>query len=344
MSEILLCNQSLNSSFLQNQCGINIDQISAFSCTKPTMATAYTPYLISSDHSGTSRGILGQLSHVPVAKELTNLSLSYGGDNTMAIAEISARLRDYNIGMMGASTSFYANRIGGFAGSVKDYQQSLMEYRHAVEAKSPMKAVMKQKAYAAFQKMQTQFQHELRAVTFKNNARRGTPLTSADRATNIANSSRNVAKLNVTDHIQASNLVKFSRYTKFLGNGLAVIDFGSRVGNIHNSYQAGGKWERDMFIESSSFALSAGSGVLAIDAGAGVLGFLMVATPIGWVGLVVGGLAVAGTAAGISSVVNSAIKENSGSWYDALMSALGVKHEPIFTAASFYLLFYVSMR
>jgi hypothetical protein len=42
-----------------------------------------------------------------------------------------------------------------------------------------------------------------------------------------------------------------------LGNGLAVIDFGSRVGNIHNSYQAGGNWERDFFIESSSFAASA---------------------------------------------------------------------------------------
>ena len=235
------------------------------------MVAANTPYLIGNGQSGLERSILSHFSSEPESRDLTNLSLSYGSDNVIALAEISAKLKEYNVGLMGAATSAYANRIGGFAGSVKDYQTALMEYRQAVEAKSPLKAAMKQKAETTFQKMQTQFQHELRAVTFKNNARRGTPLTSSNRATNIANSSRNVANLNITDQIQASNLVKFSRYTKFLGNGLAVIDFGSRVGNIHNSYRAGGNWERDLFIESSSFALSAVTGTLAVNAGLGII-------------------------------------------------------------------------
>ncbi|WP_299948122.1 hypothetical protein [uncultured Microbulbifer sp.] len=125
MSEILLCNQSLNPQNLKNQCGISNDQISAFSCTEPKMAAANTPYIINSDNSSTSRSILSQLSPAPIAKELTYLSLSYGGDNVVALAEISAKLKDYNIGLMGASTSVYANRIGGFAGSVKDYQAAL---------------------------------------------------------------------------------------------------------------------------------------------------------------------------------------------------------------------------
>ncbi len=107
------------------------------------MAIANTPYLIGNDDSSTSRIILGQLSPAPIAKELTNLSLSYGSDNVMALAEITAKLKDYNIGLMGASTSVYANRVGGFAGSVKDYQAALMEYRQAVTSSSPMKAAMK---------------------------------------------------------------------------------------------------------------------------------------------------------------------------------------------------------
>jgi hypothetical protein len=55
------------------------------------------------------------------------------------------------------------------------------------------------------------------------------------------------------------------------------------------------------------------------------LGFLMVATPIGWVGLVVGGVAVAGTAAAASIGMNSLAKDNSGEVYDGIMEKLGIK-------------------
>lgn len=217
---------------------------------------------------------------------------------------------------MGASTSVYANRMGGFAGSVKDYQAALMEYRQAVKTASPQKAAAKQKAHTAFQKMQSQFRNELKLVNSQVKARRGTPLTSVERATNIARSSRTATKLNVTSQVQANNLVKFSQHAKFLGNGLAVIDFGGRIGSVHNSFQAGGNWERDMFIESSSFAASAVAGSIAVKAG---LGLLIVATPAGWVGLIVGGLAVAGTAAAASIGMNSVVKKNSGAVYDSVM-------------------------
>lgn len=319
MSEILLCNQSLNSQTLQRQCGINTDQLSALSCEAPTLAAANTPYLIGDDPSGIGRGVLGQLAPAHVARELTNLSLSYGSDNVVALAEINAKLKEYNIGLMGASTSIYAHRIGGFAGSVKDYQSALMEYRQAVKAGSPQKATAKQKAHTAFQKMQSQFRNELKLVNSQVKARRGTPLTSVERATNIARSSRNATKLNVTSQVQANNLVKFSQHAKFLGNGLAVIDFGGRIGNVHNSFQAGGNWERDMFIESTSFIASAAAGVGAINAGGAALTLLVVATPVGWVGLIVGGVAVAGAAAVASIGANEFAKNTSGNLYDDIM-------------------------
>ncbi|MCP4238670.1 MAG: hypothetical protein GY770_34725 [Aestuariibacter sp.] len=77
---------------------------------------------------------------------------------------------------------------------------------------------------------------------------------------------------------------------------------------MKNSYDVDGEWERELFIESFSFAASAGVGVVALS-------ILTVATPVGWV------LLIAGTAAA-SMGMNHLIKENSGNWYDAIMKSL----------------------
>jgi hypothetical protein len=321
MSEILLCNQPMNAQYLSNTCGIDTALVHGSGCSKPELLLPHTPYVLGQELTSHDKQMLSLLSTQKETKELTNLSLSFGGDNTIALAEMTRKLQEYNVGLIGASTSIYANRIGGFAGAVKEYQDALMAFRGSLNSNPASKALAKQKAIRAFQNLQIKFKHELNAINSGIKARRGTPLSSSTRATNIAQSSRNVAKLNVTSQIEANGLVKFTRHAKFLGNGLAVIDFTSRIGNVSNSYQAGGNWERDLFIESSSFAASAVAGSLAVNAG---LGLLMIATPVGWVGLIVGGIVVAGSAAAVSMGVNSLVKENSGNWYDSIMKAMGV--------------------
>lgn len=49
---------------------------------------------------------------------------------------------------------------------------------------------------------------------------------------------------------------------------------------------------------------------------------LMMATPIGWVGLIVGGAAIVGTAAVASISMNNYLKDNSGDTYDMIMRKL----------------------
>lgn len=317
MSEIILCNRTFSASAFRNECGIGIELASSITCPNPDMIIANKPYLLKSGNSSISTTTLAKLSKPAITKNLTSLSLSFGGDNLVALSAISSQLQEYNVGLMGASTSVYANRMGGFVGSVKNYQSALMEYRQAATAKLPSKMAAKQKAKMAFDKMQSSFKQEVKVVTSQVKSSRGTPMTSFKRGTDIARSSRSIAKLDLVNPVQADNVVKFAKHAKFLGNGLAVIDFGSRVGNINNSYKAGGNWEREMFIESSSFAASAVAGSLVVDAG---LAILIFATPVGWMGLVVGGLAVAGAAAITSIAVNSEFKSNSGEWYDSLMT------------------------
>ncbi|WP_221892354.1 hypothetical protein [Teredinibacter haidensis] len=219
---------------------------------------------------------------------------------------------------MGASTSIYGKRISGFAGAVKNYQNSLLAYRETLKTKPASKELAKKKAFLDFKKMQISFRFELDAAASGIKARKGIPLTNPIRATNIAKSSRNIAKLNITSQVQASKLAKLGKGAKFLGNGLAVIDFGSRVGTIHNSYQSGGDWEREMFVESLSFVGSAGAGIVAANVSAAALSLLMVATPAGWIALIVVGVVI-GVAAGAAIATNSVLKKNAGNWYDSIM-------------------------
>ena len=71
-----------------------------------------------------------------------------------------------------------------------------------------------------------------------------------------------------------------------------------------------------MFIEFSSFAASVIAGTVVVNTGLALLGC---ATPVGGMELVVGGLAVAGTAAVASIGVNGYTQNNSGSLYDDIM-------------------------
>ncbi|MFV8783969.1 hypothetical protein ACNKU7_16235 [Microbulbifer sp. SA54] len=318
MSTLLLCNRDMTSPAIQQACSANLQQYSAPHCPDPRIARANTPYLLNGHSDSQGKRIQTLLAPPQVARSVTELSLTFGEDNTIAIAAMMDQLRDYNIALTGASTSVYDERIKGFAESVKRYQVALLSYRDAKLSQATNQAQLKQQAHTAFYKMQAQFRAELNAATSHIRSRRGTPLTSAERGTNIASSSRSVAKLQLSNEIQAHKLVKFSQYTTLLGNGLAVIDFGSKAGRVHSSYKAGGNWEKDLFIESSRFAASAGAGVIAAKAG---LALFMFATPVGWAAVIAGGLIIAGTAT-ISITADRHFEKNGEMYYDTIMHAL----------------------
>ena len=322
MTEVLLCNQTMHSNQLESQCGVKIDSLIDKFGVAPKNILGHTPYLMCEAPLEKDKDILKMLPTGKTLREITNMTLYFGEDNTLAIAEISERLKSYNINAIGASTSVYGQRLKGFGEVVKQYQDALMDYRAAMQNnnRSSARVLARQRAVTAFQKMQMGFKHEMSAVTSGIKAgRRGLPLTNVNRGINIARSSRNVATLNISSRVQASQLARFGSQAKFLGNGLILIDVGSRVGNIHTSYKAGENWERELFIESSSFGLSAIVGTYAVNAGVTIL---LAASPVGWVVLIAGGLAVAGAAAGASMGMNSIVKENAGSWYDSIMNVI----------------------
>ncbi|MGH1485993.1 MAG: hypothetical protein ACRBCI_07195 [Cellvibrionaceae bacterium] len=322
MPELLFCSTSQPANVLQRDLNIKPEMLFDKRGQSPTIVSANKPYLITPKLTSQDIAIVNRLSNIQASRDITSLVKTLGPENTVAASDITAKLHEYNLGLVGASTSIYSGRVSDFGGAVQKYQASLLNYRDVMKGNGVDKAAAKLKVQQAFNSMQSKFHHELKGINNISRARRGTPLSSSRRGINIARSSRNATKLHISNTVQATNLVKFSQHTKILGNGLAVIDFGSRIGNVHNAYKAGGNWERDLFIESSSFAASAYTGVVAANAGAAALGFLMVATPIGWVGLIVAGVVIAGTTAGASIAVNNYVKDNAGSRYDQLMKLL----------------------
>ena len=295
MPHILLSSMSSDSRSALNECNL-ADSTGLYdrNCQPSSQVQAYNPYLVGDEPTIHNQTILGQLMAGGAPRTLTEMNQCFGADQVSGLAEFREHGAALGIGSMGTSASVYTDRTNAFVKAIERYQKALLSYRDAVQKGSRFQVAKQIEVRRAFDHLQTEFQSEMKILTSRSNARRGTPLTRSERAINTARSSRHADKLYVADQSQAHNLVNFTRHAKVLGNGLAVIDFGSRVGNIHTSYLAGDNWHREMFIQSASFTAGGITSLIGVKGG---LALLAAFTPVGLVGLIVGGLAIAGTVA-----------------------------------------------
>lgn len=319
MPEILLSNVSSNARSSLSQCDLPNVTLFDRSCKPVTKVNAYSPYVVGQAPSLQDQAILGELAGGNTLRQLANMSQCFGAEQVSNLAEFREHIAALSVGSIGTSTSVYMDRMNGLVKGLESYEKSLLSYREAARSGSLLQMAKKLEAHRAFERLQTSFQNEMKVITSRSNARRGTPLTRPERGINIARSSRHADKLYVANQAQAHNLVKLTRHAKLLGNGLAVVDFGSRIGSIHTTHTAGGNWHREMFVESASFAAGATSSIVAVKGG---LMLLAAFTPVGLVGLIVGGLAIAGTAAAGSYFADRQVAARAGGWYDTIMEWL----------------------
>jgi len=310
MAEILISNRAWHRAQLKQMCGESLDELQ---CYGPDgVMWPYKPYTIGQTTHKEEQII--RALHCRTPQNIHQLSATAGQENIVGVSEAMTKLHDTTAAMAGSTATAHTSRSNAFVLAVQRYQDTLLVYRDAVKGSGAAGATTATAGVAvrsAFGQMQKQFQRELRitAASQKAHARKGIPLTNITRAKNIARSSRSIEKLQLTSITQAGAVARFSRYGKVLGTGLVAIDFASRIGNVQNTYKADGNWEKELFIESSSFALSTWAGGAVVGAG---VTFLVIATPVGWVGLIV-------TAAAVSMGTNSIIKNNAGDVYDSIM-------------------------
>ena len=330
MAQILLCNKPIKINEIEVEHGIPAsDLVTTLPPVNSPLLKPHHPYLIANNPTIYERQLLTLLGTGDSTRNLTNITLAYGPENTVGLAHLMHEAKEqiekheFVMGATGTTMDAYKLRSEKFVEAVTEYQKALLNYRNVYKTSPTSKMLAKQRVTRAFSELQGKFKFELNMMTQKIRARRGIPLTNEERALNIARSSRNVTKLELANQVEASSVIKLAKTTRIIGNGLAVVDFGMRASNVYDSYKEGKNWERDLFIESSSFASSAYLGGVVLDAGMTALGFLVMATPIGWIGLIIGGVVVIGAAAYTGYEMNKVTKENGGLIYDHIMKVVG---------------------
>jgi len=260
--------------------------------------------------------ILRALRNNNCPRNIHALSSALGESSIVGVSDAMVKLHDTTSVLTGSASTVHAARGDKFVLAVQRYQNALLAYRNVMQGKGTAGATKISAGVAvstAFEHMQKYFQRELSMTAgLQRASRKGTPLRNRTRALNIARSSRSIKKLELVSTLQAGKLARFSKYGKALGTGVVAIDFASRIGNVQTTYKADGNWERELFVESSSFVASVWAGGAAAYAGGAALTFLTVATPVGWVGLIV-------VVAAASMGANYIVKEESGGVYDSIM-------------------------
>ncbi|MCF6364531.1 MAG: hypothetical protein L3J88_14540, partial [Gammaproteobacteria bacterium] len=260
MTEILISSQVYSKPQFRQMCGEPLEELHCNG--QHGVMWAYKPYTIGRLSPADGGFIAPLLCSNP--RNIHALSATLGQDKVVGVSSAMMALRDSTAALAGSAASVHVARGNTFTASVQHYQNALLTYRdvmHGKGAPGVTPAAVGQAIHTAFANLQKSFRYELwmTSLSQKNAPYKGAALTNSTRAMNIARSSRHIQKLQLTSAIQATALGRFSQYGKVLGNGLVLVDVGSRVGNIHNEYKADGDWERELFIESSSFALSAGA-------------------------------------------------------------------------------------
>jgi hypothetical protein len=321
MSEFVYCTRSYDANALQRRLSLNISDLMDERDRPPKRVISALPYRLTGTRDRDNGNRIHAMLPRSSARPIMEMSQAYGSENVVAMAQLFGGARDQlasdpGTALMGASIDAYGRRTEGFVNSVKQYQSSLLLLRDELKAKSPNAAAARTHAQNAFNQMQQNYQYELSQIKQRGGSR-GTPLSSFQRGANIAKDSRTVVlKLDTT--VEAMNLVGFTRYAKFLGNGLAVVDFGSRIGNIRAAYDGDRDWHRELFRESLSFATSAAAGTIMVGTGAATVGLVLALTPVGWAGIIVvlGTAAVIAAGAATAYSVNNIAKNNSDWIFD----------------------------
>jgi hypothetical protein len=305
------------------------DRIHGFGATTPKTLWPNTPYMLGERKTDHDRRIMGLLSQQPANQTLGDLSLAYGSENTRALAELTRRLREskpYGVAGVGAAADVYARRMDSLGKVIQAYQHAAVEYHRIARSKSVSgiaRAAAQMRLSEAKANLSKRFGIELNTIKSRLPKRQRRLLRANDeRMFERIRRTGRASRLDVGSSVEATDLVRFAQHAKFLGNGLAVIDFGSRIGDIYTDYKAGGNWEREMFIQSGSFTGSAIAGAFITTIGMEALEGLAVAvaaTPVGWVLLIVGGLAIAGAAAFGSIRVGNGLEKYLGTKYDEIM-------------------------
>lgn len=287
------------------------------------MLPAGTPYLTKSDkvsgNDSETLRLFEMLKQVPPAerKDIAHLNKDFGAEVVDALAEfyqlqLSPAIQSVNnftqntaipylkremTGYAGAAATAVESRLKGFSGYVAKYQLALEQYRaaYASKANAVERRALAEKVSTAQADVNKHFQGEIKRIMATNAAKtgsRGTVWTNPERAMGLARGSKTDTAIKLQSGHNFKRVQQFQRSSNLLGKGVIALDAGLRISNVHNTYQTGGDWQRELSREMAGFGFGVAVGAYLGAAATTALTLALVATPAGWVVAIIGGLAV----------------------------------------------------
>lgn len=320
MPSLLLCPRTTDVQSLSRDLGIPDDCIRCDRGLTPRDLSPRVPYLLGACHD------LGELSVCsmlrPQGPMLTELCFDFGGPSTLALAEITAELRNYGsrgLSGIGAGAGLYSSRIENFVEAMRKHQDNMLAYRRATHAgdlaDAAETAAARSRLVQSGSELNRRFAAEIAISTQRLRPRQRTLMSDRRQMPEIVGRTRKAARLDVASYIEAGELVTLARSTRRIGPWLVAIDLGIRADDVFDDYNAGRDWQRAALTEVSGAVAGAGAGALLTGAAAQALSAIAVLTPAGWA-LIFGGVVLAGVIVGGSTAADRAANHAVGSVYD----------------------------
>jgi len=201
-------------------------------------------------------------------------------------------------------------RLSNFGKAIFKYQTALIDVHNAAKSKANKTTLIKlgQKVKAAHIDLNKKFTKEIKHFSSKSKAgKRGNIWSSPERASNIARSSRNTSRLQLTSLSGIRSIRGLEFVSDVAGKGIIALDAGIRLDNVYKEYKAGENWQRTAAVEATGFGLGTAVGVFTgtkvITAG---MGIALALGPVGWVILIGVGIG--------ASYVAGKTADNIGKW------------------------------
>jgi len=229
---------------------------------------------------------------------LADINASFGSDMLVAMAgfhqdklkPLLATLNNYDkrepMGLGGAAATAMQSRLDSFGKAVMKHHMALNKLHEGFKAKLPRAEIMRLEntVKSTIKVLNQSFQTELNKYFPHSAGRRGTIMTSSERAIGMARGAKTYQPLNVANGVQFGKVLSFAKVADVAGKGALIIDAGFRASDVIADKAAGRDWQRRAIVETTGV----GSGIIA-----STLGVALMATPVGWV-LVIGAGITAG--------------------------------------------------
>lgn len=224
---------------------------------------------------------------------LLALASFYQHEITPLLAQLNNYAQHESLGWSGAAATAVESRLSSFGKAVNRHHIALNTLHQGFAAKRPKIEIMRLEnaVKSTIHDLNLNFKKELNKYFPHSAGKRGTVMTSAERAIGMARGVKTYEPLNISTGAQFDKVLSFAKASNYTGKGILVLDAGFRVEDVMKDKAAGRDWQRRAIMETTGFGLGSAAGAwVGSSIITSTIGIALMATPTGWIFVIGAGI------------------------------------------------------